>query len=60
MKQNKCECPHCEMELKKKCFSPDFCSPCSVTNRNTTICPVCKSEYLKEYEGCPACKADKK
>jgi len=58
----KCSCGFCDKELKNGCMSPEFCKPCSSTqkreaglNENVKICPLCKSEYLAEYEECPNC-----
>ncbi|MCL2390593.1 MAG: hypothetical protein FWD54_02950 [Endomicrobia bacterium] len=60
MQKNKaCCCPHCEKELKNGCFSPSFCKPCRINEKQAgdfKICPECKAEYLTQYEECPSCK----
>ncbi|MDR2192742.1 MAG: hypothetical protein LBO62_07695 [Endomicrobium sp.] len=52
----KCLCKFCNKELTNGCLSPSFCKPCGVKeNGNIKICPICKSQYLAEYEECPSC-----
>jgi hypothetical protein len=55
---SECSCAFCDKELKKGCMSPDFCRACrsAPKDKNSKICPSCKSEYLAEYKECPNCK----
>jgi len=56
-KYQDCSCPYCETELKKRCFSAEFCKPCCASGKekNVKICSVCRAEYAYEYNECPAC-----
>jgi hypothetical protein len=55
-KTNSCKCGYCEIELKKACFSPQFCKPCSVKkNSEIKVCKKCGAVYEPQYQQCPSC-----